>query len=189
MTKKIDFEKEFKEIVEYNKKVVTKDYKLNFSEYRKQSYEVTAKYFKDVVSEFTEEEKRNAMVLIQGIYDRVEPRDGAGYIELAAGILHHDIHDLKDDEYEKGISEITPKVDRMLYVAQHIILQFYFEHKIDDFRIFPVARWVDDYVNNNDGTTTKLEEPEEIIFNGYKDKYLFEEFFRLGLIGKIEEKK
>ena len=74
--------------------------------------------------------------------------------------------------------------DRLIYVSKHIILE-YVTVKQKDVTIFPMSRLVDKQVNNDDGTVTELDEPEEMVFNGYKKKYMAEEIFRLGLTEKI----
>jgi len=127
-----------------------------------------------------------SQMLAYFIADGKEPEDGLTYEEVAAMLWRNDDYykshkgadafrfdDIIQEEYRNDYKE---KVDRVIYVLQHIIFEFIYNTTLKPGcdlgpSIFPIVMSTEK-IKDDDGKIITYDEPIEVIFNGAKEKYL-----------------
>lgn len=168
-------------------KELAKQRHLDFSKFAEENNKEVAEHFKVIIARFTDEEILDSIALAEAIHYRTEPERGLMYEEIADGLqlLGYNTRDLSDLQFEKIWGKIASKVDKLIYVGQTIGLYFSTSYTGSPITIFPVSRWTHK-LENEDGTMMKLEESRLAVFNGSKQKYCSEEFFKLGIAENIK---
>jgi len=182
-------ERKFRRLIEHNKKMITEHFHLNNDKYKEERMKRLGEYFRGITAKFTDKEMEQAELIGRVIIDRVKPEDGFTYEEIAAVLWGKEC--LEDSTY-------VPKVNRVLYVLQMIVLEFMYnttveaEEQKEGGRIIPIVPHVKStkkirVEGEGDGSVYKeYDTPFEMIFNAAANReYASEAFEKLGYVHKL----
>ena len=139
-----------------------------------------SKYFRDVISKFTNEDKEQATRLACLIENIDEPTKGYTYEGIANELFGYDC--IKVLENEELGNMVRCQVNRVIHVLQYLKLYDAIKNNTP-ITVFPVPYFVKLHCENPIVEVDESLEPfERLVFNGYKEEYCLQELSKLGYI-------
>lgn len=196
----------FRRIVEQNKKVITKHFRLDYEKHVQQHIKELGEYYRSITTGFSDKEMEEAMKIGLLTKDKGKPEDGVSYEELAAvlwgvgddyKVAHAPFEEVLPAEYIKDDAYVS-KIDRLLYVLENIVCEFVFnttlEPEENGRRVIPLVpcvvatKTIKDYdEQSKKEVLRKLDKPVETIFNGAGTDYAFEHWEKNGQVQKLKK--